>query len=360
MRILQVINSLGTGGAEKLLLDTIPKYRDRGIIMDLLVLDGSEHPFLKALKDQDCCTIYSFGNGTVYNPRHIFRLRKFLKKYDLMHVHLFPALYWVGFAKWFSSVKTPIIFTEHNTTNRRRSHFFLKQVDRFIYPKYHHIITIAEEVDSNLKKHLNLPESRFTLIRNGIDINGIQQARPYSSKELNIPIGSKLLMQVSSFTPQKDHATLINALPQLAKNVMLLLVGDGPTRAACEQLVTDLKLRDRVHFLGLRTDVPRLMKSVDIMLLSTHYEGLSLASMEAMASGKPLVAAAAPGVVPVVQKAGLLFPVGDYKSLGQIIAELIASEKLYNQTVANCLERAAQFDMETMIDQHLELYKRYA
>ena len=74
MKVLQIINSLNTGGAEKLLLDTIPKYNEKGIVMDLLLLNGNETPFFKELKKQKKSTIYSLSNGSVYNPLLIFKI----------------------------------------------------------------------------------------------------------------------------------------------------------------------------------------------------------------------------------------------------------------------------------------------
>ena len=93
MRVLQVINSFGTGGAEKLLLDSIPIYLKKNIKMELLLLDGTSHPFLKILKEQSNCKINILGKCTVYNPFLIFKIIPYLKRYDIIHVHLFPSLY---------------------------------------------------------------------------------------------------------------------------------------------------------------------------------------------------------------------------------------------------------------------------
>jgi hypothetical protein len=95
MKVLQIINSLGTGGAEKLLLDTIPRYVAQGIEMDILLLDSKKTPFFQQLEALKCCNIYHAAkDNSVYSPRHIRAIIPFLKKYDLAHVHLFPAQYW--------------------------------------------------------------------------------------------------------------------------------------------------------------------------------------------------------------------------------------------------------------------------
>ena len=132
MKVLQIINGLDTGGAEKLLLETIPLYREKGVEMDILVLDGSQYPFMKELEKLNCCTIFSLGNGSVYNPLLIFKIVNFLKKYTIVHVHLFPAFYWVVLAKLISFSDVKLVYTEHNTTNKRRRNLFLKAIDFFI------------------------------------------------------------------------------------------------------------------------------------------------------------------------------------------------------------------------------------
>ncbi len=359
MRILQVINNLATGGAEKLLLDSIPKYRKLGIEMDLLLLNGKEYPFVSELRKRCDCKIISLGEGSVYRFKHIFKLKKHLKSYDLVHVHLFPALYWVAFAKKWFHIKTPLIFTEHNTTNRRRDHWFLSRMDRKLYKMYKSIITISAEVDSNLKAHLDLPDSRFEFIQNGIDVEAIREASPIDPSEFSLPDGSKIIIQVSSFTDQKDQATVIRAMQHLDAQVHLVLVGTGPTMEQVQSLTKELQLEARVHFLGVRMDVPDLLKMSDVVILSTHYEGLSLSSIEALASGKPFVATRAPGLSEIVEGAGVLFEIGNDRALAEAVQKLLDSEEYYDTISSKGSKRADEYSMDVMIDKHIALYRKH-
>ena len=356
MKILQVINSLGTGGAEKLLLDTIPKYNTSGLSMDLLLLNGTEYPFLTELKRQNDLTIFNFGTGSVYNPLYVFRLIKFLKKYDLVHVHLFPALYWVGMAKMLSFSRTPLLFTEHNTSNRRRGNPLFKILDKWMYSRYRKIITISSEVDAGIKKHLGFKEHRFEYIQNGAPVNEIGAAKPASRVGLGLEKTDKVIVQVSSFTPQKDQNTLLKAMTQLDESVQLLLVGDGPLLEASKELATELNLGTRVQYLGIRMDVPALLRMADIVVLSTHYEGLSLSSIEALASGKPFVASDAPGVTNMLAGAGILFPIGDEMALSEALQKLFESSEHYANVAQKCLARSQKFSINTMIEKHKHLY----
>ena len=153
-----------------------------------------------------------------------------------------------------------------------------------------------------------------------------------------------------------DRSTLIKALKLLPEHIKLILVGDGPLKRECEMLVAELGLNERVLFLGIRTDVPQLLKTADIVVLSSKYEGLSLSSIEGMASGKPFVASNVPGLKEVVQGAGILFEQGNDKELAFKINELLENENYYNEIVGKCLERASNYDIEIMVNKHIDLY----
>lgn len=359
MKVLIVINGLGTGGAEKLLADTIPIFIKRGLEVELLLLNGKNHPFLIDLINKDCCKIHVLGEGSVYNPFLIIKLISFLKKYDIVHVHLFPSLYWVAISKWISFSKTILIYTEHNTTNKRRDNYFFNYLDKFVYRFYSIIISISNKVESNLKEYLgDKYNDKFHLINNGINLETYNKIQPSNKNKFNfLNSEDKLLIQVSRFQKQKDQPTLIQALKLLPNEVKLILVGEGELRRDCETLVENLNLQNRVIFLGIRMDVPDLLNTSDIVVLSSKYEGLSLSSVEGLASAKPFIASDVPGLTEVVQGAGLLFPQGDSVALANHITSLLNNPEYYKRVASACLERSKQYDINIMVDKHIELYK---
>ncbi|MDR0605613.1 MAG: glycosyltransferase, partial [Bacteroidales bacterium] len=251
MQVLQVITSLYTGGAEKLLVDSIPIYREKGIDMELLLLNGDETPFFQTLKKSGIKIHYlTKGNiRKIYNPLLVFRIIPFLKKYDIVHVHLFPTLYWAALAKRLSFGKTKLVFTEHNTHNRRIGNITGRVLDKFIYHQYDTIVSITKEVDTIIKLHLSFKKDKFKIIHNGINLSQFVRDFP---KDENTVHSKIILIQVSAFREQKDQVTLIRALHYLPQNVNLLLVGDGDKRTKCEDLVKELNLSGRVSFLGVR------------------------------------------------------------------------------------------------------------
>ncbi|MDN3723962.1 glycosyltransferase [Aequorivita sp. SDUM287046] len=356
MRILQVINSLSTGGAEKLIMESVPIYQKKGLKTDVLLLSNKKTSFWEELKLISTACIKGLTLHSIYNPFLIFRIIPYLKKYDIVHLHLFPTLYLVVLAKVLSFSNVKLIYTEHSTNNRRRSSFFWKTIDKFIYSKLAIIVTIAKEVDLNLKKHLNFPSSKFKMIHNGVDIDRFATAVAYS-KDVFFSLNDFILIQVSSFRWQKDQATLIKSLKFLPLNVKLLLVGDGNLKNDCVELVKNLELEERVNFLGNRNDVPQLLITADVVVLSSKYEGLSLSNIEGMSVDKPFIGSDVPGLREIVNGYGLLFKQGDEKDLARLVRNLMNDSNFYQKTASACFDRAKNFDINTMVEEYIKLYK---
>ncbi len=362
MKILHLINSLAAGGAEKLLIETIPLFVEKGIAIDVLLLDGSDSPFLSQLKELKCCGIYSLGKRSVYNPLHLFKIIPYLNKYDLIHVHLFPAQYWVVFAKILSLSKVKLVFTEHSTSNRRIQNQWFKYIERFVYSFYSRIICITEDVKNVFLAHTKLNEQKFVVIANGVNLNEINKAEVSPKdkiEEHSINKKDKLIIQVAGFRIEKDQKTSIRALHYLESDIKLILVGDGLLRKECEVLVKELNLEERVFFLGVRTDVLNLLKTADISVVSSNWEGFGLAAVEGMAVGKPVIASNVSGLSSVVKGGGLLFEKGNERELAALITKLLSDENYYNQVAATCFERAQLFDIKHTIDKLIQLYKVY-
>lgn len=118
-----------------------------------------------------------------------------------------------------------------------------------------------------------------------------------------------------------------------------------------------LDLDDRVAFLGVRSDVPDILEQSDFIVLSSHWEGLSLSSIEGMASGRPFIASDVDGLREIVGGAGKLFPHEDDVELAQIIKSLSENPDEYRNVASQCQDRARQYDISFMAEKYLELYK---
>ena len=167
----------------------------------------------------------------------------------------------------------------------------------------------------------------------------------------------KRLVMAAAFRAQKDHETIIRALHLLPDDYHLLLAGDGNRRKIVEEFGAQEQLSQRVHFLGNRNDVANVLKAADVIVMSSRYEGLSLSSLEGLASGRPVVASDVPGLREIVGNAGILFPQGDAQALAKTILALEEHPKLRQQTIEKGLQRAHQYDISTMIEAYWQVYQ---
>ncbi|GGG08873.1 glycosyl transferase [Dokdonia pacifica] len=357
MKIIHVINSLHFGGAEKLLVDTIPKFIERGITTDVLVLHPEKTFFYNELAQKHQVKIVTTKKKSLYNPLYSIALRKYLKEYDIVHVHLFPSLYWVSLATLFLKNRAKLIVTEHNTDNRRRASVVFKYIDRWIYKKYDKVIAISKGVKENLQSHLKKSNDTIVTIPNGIPIEVFKNATGLSKYHIGIPENAKVIIQVASFTPQKDQDTLLKAISLLPDEVHLLLIGDGVLKEEKIGLATTLNIKHRVHFLGYRTDIPQLLKLSDVSVLSSHYEGFGLAIVEGMAAGNPCIGSNVPGLSEVIGEEGILFEPGNHVQLKNSIEQLLYDKEYYLKIQKQCLDRAQEYDLSFMIDAYINVYK---
>lgn len=357
MKILHIINSLGGGGAEKLIIETSPLLIEKGNNVDILLLNGEKTFFYEELEKQHICQIFSLGNS-FYNPLYIFKIIPFLSKYELIHVHLFPCMYFVAIAKMLSLKKVKLIFTEHNTSNRRLAKIALRPLEKFIYSFYQKIICITPEVKDELILKLGIKQEKLAIIENGINLEKVMKAVKSDRSKFGYTDGDVLLIMVAAFREQKDQDTVINTLTELPANYKLLLVGDGIRKSHLETLALKLKVAERINFMGFRSDVYALYKMCNIAILSSHWEGFGLASVEAMASGTPIIASDVNGLNNVVKGGGLLFEKGNVKELKNRILELVNDSEFYKKVSVAGLQKSSIYSISKNVDKLTEVYNQ--
>lgn len=348
LKILHVITSLRTGGAERLMVDLLPRMQEAGHQVDLCVFDGIRTPFTETLEKKGV-KIISLSHS-MYSPVNIIKLIPLIRKYDIIHTHNTPCQFAVALLKRLTNAI--LVTTEHNTTNRRRSNNIWYPLDKCLYSNYKKVICISERARTNLVNYLGENCDKYITINNGIDINAFMGNKATHSYDNKITI-----TMVAAFREQKDQKTLIQALELLPNSFHLQLVGDGELRQHYENWTQELSTRNRIRFLGNRSDIPEILQSSDIIVLSSHYEGLSLSCLEGLAAGKPFIASDVEGIHDIVSGYGILFPEGDACTLAQIILELQASEEYSSQVAKRCQERASQFSIENTLEEYLNIYK---
>ena len=355
MRILHIINCFSrSGGAEKLVLDLALAQKRRGddvSILSLIEPASDNTDFLQIASDSSI-PVSCLHNGKLLSPVLFIKLRNYVKDntFDVVHAHLFPTLYYCSLLRrYFKS----LYFTEHSTNNRRRKKIF-SLLDRYIYKRFDCTICISDEVQKKLVEHVGGVNTE--VVPNGIPLKEFSTAEPYDRKEIIGVEEGRIIVMVARFIESKDHITLFNSLKHLPDDVHVVCVGTGPAESLRKKYCEENGLLDRVHFLGVRRDVSRIIRTADVVVLSTAYEGFSISMLESMASGRPFIASRVPGVEDLIDKYTELFPFGDSKELAKIVSHLLADQSYYESTVAKNQEFASHYDIDSICEEYARVY----
>lgn len=362
MKILQVITSLLTGGAETLVVNLVPRLRAMGHEVDVCVFNGVETPLMEELrKENPGIKIWKLGHG-YYNPVYILKLSRIMQNYDIIHTHNFSPQLFTALANIFNHKK--IYTTEHSTTNRRRNWKLTAIIDRWMYSNYNHIICISDIANEKLKEFLGnewLKKSsnrhKISTINNGVDISFIYNSSP--NKDLLKQKQNRFaLLMVAGFREAKDQDTIVRTMKLLDESKFeIWFAGIGARQKTVERLAKELGVINSIRFLGMRTDIPAILKAADIIIMSSHWEGLSLSNIEGMAAGKPFIASDVNGLREVTKGYGILFPEGDAKTLAKQITHLYNDHSYYTTIANRCFDRAKDFNISKTVKGYEQLYR---
>ena len=358
IKILHINTGLVAGGVERLLNDLLPLFnKENNVEVDLFLLENKRNNiFEEKLKKNKVNIIYSKYNNK-FDIRIIFEIRKLIKEYDVVHTHIFPSQFYVPLSVLLMKKIPYLVTTEHNTENNRRKYKFLRKIERYLYLKYNKIISISNETEINLKKWLKITEDKdrkFIVIENGINIEkflseNVKIEEDYFKEERK----KKIITMIGRFDAQKDQPTLIKAIKDI--DVYLFLVGDGIRKNEYKNLVKNLKIEDKVKFLGVRKDIPKILNISDICVLSSNWEGFGLVAVEAMAAKKPIIGSKVDGLMQVINQDELLFNLGEVNELKMKLLKLLEN-KLFIEKLVNKYE-IKKYCIKRTKDKYLMIYK---
>jgi glycosyltransferase involved in cell wall biosynthesis len=364
MRLLLVIPTLVRGGAEKqlaLLACGLP--RDE---FDVHVAVLTHTGPLEASLHEAGIPVTMIGKRWKADPLAYIRLRRHIRALapDIVHTWLFAANAYGRQAAIAAGVKH-IVGGERCVDPWKGA--WQLAIDRHLAHRTERIVTNSSGVQEFYVGR-GLPAEKFAVIPNGIAPPVVAHpiCREALLAELKLPAGSRLIGCLGRLWPQKGHKDLIWAadlLKSTRDDAHLLIVGDGPLRWRLERFTRQSAVEDKVHFLGERSDVPRLMQHFDVLWLGSEYEGQSNAIMEAMAAGVPVIAYDIAGnrdlVVP--DETGYLIPRGDRFEFTRRTDWLLNDDALRRRLGEAGRERILrEFTVEQMIARHAELYRNLA
>ena len=269
-----------------------------------------------------------------------------------------------------------MVSTRHNTDSWRirrtwKRPFFLWW-ERAAQRRCAATVAVSAAVRDFLVREEQLDADRFVVIPNGIDLAPYRSPLPRNEARARLwsllgppqddkDQGTVLVGFVGRLAAQKGVDVLLDALALTDGRVRLILVGDGPERAALQERAGDSSLAGRVHFLGHRDDVPELLRGLDAVVMPSRWEGFGLAAVEAMASGVPVIASAVDGLREVVVNGvtGRLVSPGDPAALARCLGELADEPDRYRAWGEVARTRAFEhFGSERMARDVVLLYRR--
>jgi len=359
-RVLHIIPTLDRAGAEKqltLLAAGLP--RDEFEVHVCAITRGGP---LAADLERDGIPLTVIGKQWKFDPTAYWQLRRHISrlKPDLVHTWMFTANAYGRAAALSAGVKN-IIASERCVDPWKAWHQLA--IDRRLAKRTARIVVNSRGVQEYYVEH-GLPADKFRLIYNGIAPAAASTvSREQLLAELNLPPTARLLGAVGRLWPQKRIKDLIWAtdlLKVIRDDAHLLIIGDGPQRQNLERYRRLCQLEDKVHFLGERSDVARLMPHFDLLWLASGYEGLPNVVMEAMACGVPVVATDIWGNRELVvhDQTGFLSPVGDRAGLARCAHKILENPELAARLGAAGKKRMAdEFTIGAMVERHAALYR---
>lgn len=345
-RVLFVIDELDIGGTEQQILE-LARHIDR---------DRFEPHVCCFRYGRKAKEIAAFGVPVHHEPKRlkadpglILRLASLMRRerFDIVQTYLWTANTWARLAARLAGIPI-VVASERNVDIWEES--YKRVIGRWLARSTDRIIANSEAVRQYLLGRGGLDPEKVVTIYNGVNFERFHapcdpQVR---RNELGLPEDAVLAGVVARVEPAKDHATLLKAMSLIRERVPklhLVVVGGGSEEENLRRMTRDLKIGDRVHFTGFRTDSAEWLQSVDFSVLSSVKEGLSNSVIESMAAGRAIAATevGGNGEVIVREETGLLVPARDTTSLANAIARLAESPELRER-----FGRAGQERVETM------------
>lgn len=380
IRLLHLVQGLGMGGAEVLLVHYIKAlgteeydhyvyfFGDDGAVRKRIEALGV--PVCRGKKRDKIKYPIRFALSLIALIRDLYKFIR-SKHIQVIQSHLRHANQLAVIVGKLSGV--PAFPTVHNTMSfvDRRSRwdprvYVMKTVDGIIYRMASRILAVSEGIKEIIYQKYGLDNSKIVVLKNGIVLDSMRTNYMKFKKNHVISKNILNLIAVGSLTYQKALEVLVRATAELVgegkDNVSVLIIGEGDERMQLEELIYDIGVESYVKLLGIRHDVMELMKDSDIFVMPSRYEGLSIAMIEAMACGLPIVASDAPGLNSYIRhmENGLLFPVEDYNALAQCILRLVNDEDMRFRLSCGARESfETEFDMRRNVKSLDILFRKY-
>ena len=351
MKLLHITDNLGSGGAELLLLQSIEKWIHTNPTIQHHVIATYKGGALE--KDFSAVTNYSilkFKKGILT----IFKLRKFIRKnkIDVVHSHLF---YSMIIARLAIPKSVKLISTYHSPIYLRSNMFYSKfhlLIDRLTLRKKHILIFVSEAVRKNVAEVLNIKKNKNYVIPNFCD------KRFHPTYQFNTTPSLKLI-SVGNLKTEKNYLLAIEALGILNNPAISLdIYGEGYDRKNLEELIKKYNLGKNVFLKGSAKISSELHANYDAFLMTSQFEGMPLALIEALTSGLPVILNNLPELHETAENAGIYFNTHSAQSLAELLKKIIHEKLILKKLSEQALIISKKYTIENYTSQLEKLYQR--
>ena len=368
--VVHIIYTLSTGGLENGLVNIInrsPPGRYRHVIICLTMADDFAQRI--TVPDVEIIELHKREGHDFHCYWKLWKLLRRLRP-DVIHSRNMAALEAQLCGIGMGNVKR--VHGEHGReiNDLDGSNWKYLLFRKFMRMFIHQYIAVSMDLESWLIKTVGVRHDRVRQIYNGVDHDRFTPETvkplallPQRWQELD---GILVAGTVGRLTPVKDQQLLLRAVaqlrvdhPELGGRLGLMIVGDGPLRSILTQLTEQLALQDVVWLTGDRDDVPGLLQAMDVFVLPSLGEGISNTVLEAMASGRPVIASAVGGNIELVEEGfnGSLVPTGDVQALSNALAALLRNDNERARQGLNARQRVcSHFDWDRTVDAYLGVY----
>ena len=365
INVLQIVEGLNLGGAETKLLELIAQM-DRRRFRTVFCSLGLGDQIKEKLQGLDVKFV-NLSRKHRFDPSLVWRVRKLIleENIDVVMTTLFYADVVGALARLFTPAKAVFSWETISAPEWLRPHRLLTY--RLAMRFCTRVVSVSQATAKWLVEKRGLPESKVTVIPYGVNLSLYRQGKNFElRRELGIDSRACLVGVVARLHPQKGHRYLIQAAEKIVAahpQTRFAFVGDGELRRELELQVQSLKLDKHFLFLGFRDDVKDLLRTFDLFVLPSLYEGLPNVVLEAMACGLPVVATAVDGTPELVVdgETGYLVPPRDPDALAEKINKLLGQPDLADAFGRRGRRRVEEhFSLELQVQRFQELYETYA
>jgi glycosyltransferase involved in cell wall biosynthesis len=360
-RVAYVIGELGKGGAEYQLYELLRGLDRRRFRAEVFVLTAGTY-WAAPIRELGIPVHELVGRGSA----DVGRLRRLRAALRAFGPHVLHTILWSGnsYGRLASiGLGVPVVITAERNVIARPG--WQVAVERFLDRWTDLYLVNSRAVAQGLVGRERLPATKMRVVHNGIDLERVPAFaldRQAARRTAGFDPARRLVAQVGRLEPQKDYPTFLAAAARVlgeVTDVDVLVAGEGALRPDLEALASRLGIASRVRFLGLRHDVPALLGGVDVLALTSLYEGLPNVVIEAMATGAVAVATDVGGCRELIVpgETGFLVPPGDAEAVaGAILRVLRAPDAAHRLASAARRRVESEFTVEAMVEKTMAAY----